>query len=314
VQKCWGWLDVRLGRLRLTFADFRSQFYFSSGITCHNEKVASSPQLHLDGVKFWKRLFAEERYQPDVIWLVGDRSPLFPLSNHGQYLAQARKAGWGGTLLYAPSSVMPNSFPSWLACAHNVSACAAGLREEVRKLRAYHDRTLLVDLAPVLYSSVTDMEKHLDANCYSCSNHYHYICDRHDRRICGRVVNTAAQVVYNVLYGPKAEALALAHSAVGEGVSMEQLLAAEAKDHALVCFDCPKDLVPIHITVKPNPACYWTPLKMQLGPVGPSFPPPKCPCLNESVVKTFTSHGGSVIDVRECDMASAGAAAKSLVE
>ena len=39
--------------------------------------------------------------------------------------------------------------------------------------------------------------------------------------------------------------------------------------------------------------------------------PPHCPCLNESVVKTFTSHGGSVIDVRECDMA--GAAANSLV-
>ena len=119
--------------------------------------------------------------------------------------------------------------------------------------------------------------------------------------LCGGQVNAAAQAVYNALYGPKAAALALAHSAVSEQLSMAQLLEADAKDHALVCFDCPRDLVPIHITFKPNPVCYWTPLVMVKGAVGPSFPHPLCPCGNESVKNTFTSHGGSVISVRECD-------------
>jgi hypothetical protein len=311
VQKCWGWLDVKFPRLRLSFADFRSQFYYTKGVTCHDEKVASSPQLHLDGVKLWKRVFVEGgAQQPDVIWLVGDHIPQFPLSNFGEYLEQATRAGWKGTLLYANTNVMPNSWPNWLACAHNISACAEGLKEEARVLQTYHSRTVLVQMAPVLYSSVTDMEKHLDANCYSCSNHYHYICDRHDRRICGRSVNTAAQIVYGVLYGPKAAALQLARSGASAEISMAALVEADAKEHAQVCFDCPKDLVPIHITYKPNLACYSTPLVMVKGAVGPSFPFPLCPCMNESVVKTFTSHGGSVIDVRECDMA--GSAARSL--
>ena len=323
VQKCWGWLDVRVGRLRLTFADFRAQFYFSAGVTCHNEKVASSPQLHLDGIKFWARLFREERFQPDIIWMVGDHVPQFPIAHYGLYLAQAVAAGWQGTFLFAPTDVMPNIHPAWLPCSHNVSGCGLKAREDIRALRAVHDNVVLVDMAPILFSSVTDMEKHLDANCYSCSNHYHYVCSgaqgtarahalrlltpsaEHDRRICGRVVNTAAQAVYNVLYGPREAALAAAIAAAGGSAAAAELVAAEAKDHALVCFDCPKDLVPIHITVTPVPACYWTPLKMQVGPVGASFPPPQCPCLNTSIAKTFTSHGGSVIDVRECDKARA---------
>jgi len=111
----------------------------------------------------------------------------------------------------------------------------------------------------------------------------------------------AAQAVYNVLYGPRAAALEAAKTAAGGEAAAAELLLAAAKEHALICFDCPKDLVPIHITVAPAPACYWSPLKMQVGPVGASFPPPQCPCFNQSVTKTFTSHGGSVIDVRECD-------------
>jgi hypothetical protein len=35
--------------------------------------------------------------------------------------------------------------------------------------------------------------------------------------------------------------------------------------------------------------------------VGPSFPPQSCPCLEKNVSKTFISHGGSFISVRECD-------------
>jgi len=194
VQKCWGWLDVRLGRLRLTFADFRAQFYFSAGVTCHNEKVASSPQLHLDGVRFWERLFREERYQPNVIWMVGDHVPQFPISHYGLYLRQATAAGWAGTFLFAPTDVMPNIHPSWLPCSHNVTACGRRARDDVLALRAVYDNVVLVDMSPVLFSSVTaraplkrtafhlslsvsqDMEKHLDARCYSCSNHYHYVC------------------------------------------------------------------------------------------------------------------------------------------
>jgi hypothetical protein len=193
VQKCWGWLDVRIGRLRLTFADFRAQFYFSAGVTCNNEKVASSPQLHLDGIKFWSRLFREERYQPDAIWMVGDHIPQFPISHYGLYLRQAVTAGWTGVFLFAPTDVMPNVHPSWLPCSHNVTACGRRARDDVRALRAVHDNVVLIDMTPVLFSSVTvrgarlcahrahstawqDMEKHLDAHCYSCSNHYHYVC------------------------------------------------------------------------------------------------------------------------------------------
>jgi len=205
---------------------------------------------------------------------------------------------------------MPSHFPAFLDCAADVRGCAARAEADAAALRQAHPFVTVAPLAPLILSSVLALDRPARLpHCLTCSNHFHSVCSEEtERRICGRVADAAAQLGWNALFGERSAALARARAGLGPG-GWEELAPQVAKEHALVCFDCPRDLMPIHITVEPDPVCYWSPLRHVIGGVGPSFPPPVCPCLDAPVLRSFTTHGGHDIDVRECNASAVAAAA-----
>ena len=230
-------------------------------------------------------------------------------------MAVAAEGRWAGKLLLAPSEAMPSQFPNYLACAADAAACGARYDADADALRRQPGGrgVASVPLSALIMSSVHHLDrKPHKPECLTCSNHFHSICATHpDRRICGRVADAAAQAAWNALYGPRDDALAAARAPLlGQpgGAAELTLMADVARERALVCFDCPKDLMPIHITKSPDPVCYWSPLRHVHGDVGPSYPAPRCPCSQQPVLRSFTTHGGSAVDVRECSPGADAAA------
>jgi len=281
--------------------------------------VSSSPQIQADALAFWEHLFSAHDAQPDVVWLSGDRAGQVPLSNYEAWLAVAARSGWSGRLVYGRSDTMPNSGAVWLACARDTDSCRAARAAEAARLAATYPHIVLADLSAVQMSSADQMEQpkskavrqgitaraRADSQplqgCWSCSNHYHHGCEaaeRPERNVCGRVADAVAQLLYNAAFGRREEALRSARLISMDEAELARRFAAAARP--TVCVDCPRFLAPIHVTKQPQPRCYEAPLQRQKGDVGPAYPPPRCPCMDQEPESTIALRAGAGVEVRRC--------------
>ncbi len=115
-------------------------------------------------------------------------------------------------------------------------------------------------------------------------------------RVCSNITEIVAQLLIGHALGPK-DAF---HKAVAQYPTKDQ-----NNMTLTVCHDCPKELLPFHITPHPVLTCTSGALhprtkdEMNYVVVSKESPPQKCPCLNQTVDYSFSSQS-DVIHVRDC--------------
>jgi len=314
VGQCWGRAVVEKGNMKVSYQDFRANSFEQpddlGAIQCHNDKVVrgglqSNGSMLGNATAFWNELFEDETMWPDVIYLLsGHKTNDFNFEAHTLSFAQNIPPSWRGTLIIGD---------------YEFNAKRAGLD---RNRQGYQDA--LIKMLDVIsdprvrwldgegISTEQRMYAERGEEQVSLSQHFHHLCEENNlyipsgermssdvMRVCSNITEIVAQLLVGHALGPK--------DAFHKAVS--QYPAKDKPDMTLtVCHDCPKELLPFHITPHPVLTCTTgkfhprTKEEMDNVVVSKDSPPQKCPCLSQSVDYSFSSQS-DVIHVRECKSA-----------
>eukprot|EP00903_Cladosiphon_okamuranus_P014398 g13366.t1 len=329
LAKCWGFSDVRIGNLRLTYQDLRLYTVTSveDATVCNDEKLTSgSTAAYVSAAKLFLKdtIFREGGDWPNVIWapsnmIDSDEAPNLQIS----VLMDALPPSWQGNLVmmdhlygYGYGWNTGNPTMSTLSGVKPVNEFSPQTPDSgVGRMAQYRQRdprVSFVSAFPIYQARLFENENsRMGQRCYGCSIHYHYISDGPSspdsyggaKMVHSAVTETLANLIISKAVGTK---VALYNKAATESPS-SSAAAAEEKRRAEIetsfelCSDCPASLVPLHIKPVPRLQCDTTPALPGNASVGSAWDNELCPewCMAAEPDRRVRI-GSGFVDVRVC--------------
>eukprot|EP00903_Cladosiphon_okamuranus_P008178 g7877.t1 len=330
ITKCWGYAEVRVGNLRVTYQDMRLRSYNKPGqkVICHNEKLVSGGSAEF--VRSCREFFSSTVFAKGKLWPTAILAP--SKLDGGANLdvevpLEALPPDWRGTLLFVDhiSGLGKNWHQRNPTMTHfedvgispRPGAPPFGLAEldQIRRYKELDPRVSFVSAFPIYQPMLFENE----ATCktgsrrYGANQHLHCVPDP-SRTYNGALMvqSTVAEMVANMLIsksvGPKASLRSTFKSipdTTFESIPDTFEDVATPGTTFNVCYDCPTSLLPFH--VKPSPEVVCTAVD--------ALPPNSentfhvwdgelCPawCMNQAPTSQADTQSGPV-DVRDCKVA-----------
>ncbi|CAM9152539.1 unnamed protein product [Ectocarpus fasciculatus] len=320
IEKCWGYADIRLGNLRLTYQDMR--LYRVQGnqdsVVCNNEKLTSGSTSAF--VRSGKEFLASTIFQDGTQWPAAILAPSYLIPNHNvnpmiEVLMDALPPSWEGKILFVDHMAGLNIHwtegnPTRTALK-DVSIAAPGTLTDdsaLRKMDGYQTqdpRVSFMSAFPMYQAKLFENEHSQQGiRHYGGSIHYHYTKydpDAHNGTTM--VHSTMTEMLANIMLGRTVETKATLYAkAAASADGTEQEIADVGKSFQ-VCSDCPRGLLPFHIKPIPEPVCETVEALPGNAKMGEVWDGELCPgwCMDEAPVSQKETESG-LVDVRECSI------------
>jgi hypothetical protein len=279
ISQCWGRAVVSKHNMKVMYQDWRSDNFDTRSteptVVCHNEKVAreGGPLFFDSGMKVWEEIFRGDKSTwPHVILMstgndiLGFKGEMYDLNEFVKRLPP----DWDGKLL-----LTDGAFGARMAGRGYASDYEAYHAKLMELTYATNDpRIRWVDGMGLSKEMIMYGEYGPEHTTFS--QHFHRSCDEsyedvtgelkfRNMRICSNVTENIAQLLIGHAVGPKA-ALLTQKSPLDDFRSPFST-SVDAKcsncppaSQVLMCHNCPKDLLPFHITPYPDMTCTVGPL------------------------------------------------------
>ncbi|CAN0033491.1 unnamed protein product, partial [Ascophyllum nodosum] len=298
IQKCWGYADVTVGHLRLTYQDMRMFTVTNAedSLECHNEKLVSgstadfvqSGRLFLNST-----VFGDGHPWPDVIaapafFTANVKDPNFAIT----VLTEALPATWQGTLLMLEHMTgFGNHWEFKNPTRTTLDEIGVMLEDssvlgdrQLANLETYRRGDRRVEFMSVFPMNQAKLfeNQYFRGNRrrkYGRSQHYHYVASSNQNETCSgsrMVFSSITEMLSNIMFakavGTKAVLYQRAAGAPGIGERN-----AAARQSFEVCTDCPAKLFPFHVKSEPQPECETVTTLPTNAPVGEVWNKRLCP-------------------------------------
>ncbi|CAM9322880.1 unnamed protein product [Laminaria digitata] len=324
IQKCWGFADVRIGNLRLTYQDLRLYTVRSveDSTVCNDEKLVSgSTAAYITSARhfFKNTIFQDDQPWPNVIWapsnmIDSDEAPNVQIN----VIMDALPKTWTGELV-----MMDHMFAygwGW-STANPTLASLRGVNpinqfsppsgdSGVSRMTGYHTRdprTTFMSVFPIYQAKLFENEySRVGKRCYGCSIHYHYVSNTTSSGAYDgskMVHSTVTEMVANIMLTKAVGTKAALYDKVAVTPDI-MTRRSEVADVFEMCTDCPETLIPYHIKPDPALACETVSYLPGNATMGAAWDEELCPdwCLaSDPVGQTRT--GSGFVDIRACGAA-----------
>ncbi|CAB1114832.1 unnamed protein product [Ectocarpus sp. CCAP 1310/34] len=332
VKKCWGFIDVRIGNLRISYQDLR--LYTVSSVddatVCNDEKLASgSTAAYVSSAELFLQdtIFRENKPWPSVIWAPSnmidlDEAPNLQIS----VLMDALPSSWRGTLVmldqlygYGYGWNTGNPTLGTLSGVKPVNEFSpatgeSGL-ERMERYRQQDPRVTFMSAFPMYQGRLFENEEsRIGKRCYGCSIHYHYVSDDPNspeayggaKMVHSAVTEMLANVLISKAVGTKAALRERAGTQSSDATSTAEERKADTRTFEL-CTDCPASLIPLHVKPSPLLKCDTVSALPGNATVGKAWDDERCPdwCMAREPERQ-ASKGTGLVDVRVCETSSTG--------
>ncbi|CAM9934848.1 unnamed protein product [Pylaiella littoralis] len=300
LTKCWGFVDIRIGNLRMSYQDLRLYTVRSveDATICNDEKLASgSTAAYVSSAELFLKdtIFREDEPWPSVIWapsnmIDSDEAPNLQIS----VLLDALPSTWTGSLvmldqLYAYGYGWNTWNPTLatMRAVNPVNEFSPKTRDSglarMERYRQRDPRVSFMSAFPIYQARLFENEfSRIDKRCYACSIHYHYVSDGPDspeahggaKMVHSAVTETLANILISKVVGTKA---ALYEKAAAVTAAKAADRRAEVGTTFELCSDCPSSLIPLHVKPVPQLACETTSSLPGNASVGSAWDDELCP-------------------------------------
>jgi hypothetical protein len=319
LQKCWGWIDVQIGRARFSYQDFRvdmsSNERIEQGVVCHNERMFTNAysdritrrnaSAFLSDFIFGKRALS----YPTVVYssmsilgitgsaewenttIVQNRmqslSVLLPSWWKGKWVMNA----FGGTLMVHSKNAF-DLISQTVLSQKKRGQNREGFRRVVEAAREIDKRLLIISTFDVMWSKLDGEE----FSTFGSTLHHHTIgmpCLSERQAAHGQICSDVIQLLQTFIFH------------VARSFPPPPLLERPKtnENNLTLCEDCPASLFPFHINPHPNPLCQsltFLPEDTKTRSVWQNGYTP-CPstCLAKKATKNLSTGSGTV-EERRC--------------
>jgi len=302
IGQCWGRVNMTKGNLELVYQDFRvAQFEAPDAedyVECHNDLIAKDSGKFIDNAtSVWHEVFQDETSWPSVILMVtGKGENNWDFEYHTRSFVEMLPSSWNGTLIFTDGYFSPRL----------AGLSANDVHEKYKsKLEEYLDtmddnRVRWVDGKGI--SKEMRMYAEFGPEFVTRSQHFHRNCNESiidestgmtsHMRVCGNVTDLIAQLLLGFTLGEKKDYLQTVQQAEEEPGDMK----------LTYCYDCPKKLLPFHITPTPRLTCVEGPLHERENISDEDTKAEQtCPqsCMSQGISWSFGSQSDTV-NVRQC--------------
>ncbi|CAN0308865.1 unnamed protein product [Ectocarpus sp. 6 AP-2014] len=323
--KCWGYADVRVGNLRLTYQDMRLfRFTVSTdSVVCNNEKLTSgstSAFIHSAGQFLASTVFREGGPWPTTMMAP---SHLVPPSAGGtqfsvEVLMDALPTNWEGKLLFMDQ--MAGFGTHWTEENPTMTALKdVGIRLGRRwpnddnglgKMDGYEardPRVSFMSVFPMYQAKLFENQSSRDGiRRFAGSQHFHFVSsnasDPETRNGTTMVHSTITEMLANIMIGRAVETKAKLYATAAASTNETIKMSGEVGKSFQVCSDCPGALLPFHVKAIPEPVCKIVESLPGQAKTGEVWNGDLCPdwCMQQMPVSQ-TKTESDVVNVRECD-------------
>eukprot|EP00903_Cladosiphon_okamuranus_P020050 g18416.t1 len=274
IQKCWGYAEVRVGNLRVTYQDMRLHDSGGGGgqkVICNNEKLASGSTAEF--VRSCREFFSSTAFAKDTSWPTSILAS--SMVDHGpnldvEVLLKALPSDWQGTLLFVDhlSGFGVNwhqrnpTMTRFEDVKISLRADALFGIAELEKIRSYMERDPRISFMsafPIIQPMLFENEKECRAGTrkYGASQHLHCVLGPDPSRThngAQMVQSTVTEMVANILISKSVGPKSLLRSTFKSNPDMfEKVTTPGTTFH--VCYDCPASLLPFHVKASPELTC-----------------------------------------------------------
>ena len=306
VGRCWGRVNITKGNLELVYQDFRVTQFEAPGaedyVECHNDLIAKDSGKFIDNAtSVWHELFRDESSWPSVILMLsGKGGNNWDFEYHTRSFVETLPSSWNGTLVFTDGYFSPQLAGM---SANDVNEKYSSKLEEL--LRTMGDnRVRWVDGKGI--SKDMRMYAEFGPEFVTRSQHFHRFCNEStideitgitsNLRVCGNVTDLMAQLLLGYTLGEKEDYMEKGQQAKVESNDMK----------LTYCYDCPKKLLPFHITPNPQLTCAEGTLQESENVDNEDTKTEQtCPqsCMSQDISWSFGSQSDTV-NVRQCPASS----------
>ncbi|CAB1098061.1 unnamed protein product [Ectocarpus sp. CCAP 1310/34] len=324
LNKCWGYADVRVGNLRLTYQDMRLfRFTISTdSVACNNEKLTSestSALVHSAGQFLASTVFQDGGQWPTMMMAA---SRLIPTrAEHTQFsvevLMDAMPPSWEGKLFFVDHMAGLGNY--WteenptMTALKNVGIWFDRMSPDddngLGKMDGYQTRdprVSFMSVFPMYQAKLFENEGSRNGiRRFAGSQHFHYISKEtsapETRNGTIMVHSTITEMLANVILGRAVETKASLHAKAAASKDEIQKLSSEVGKSFQVCWDCPGTLLPFHVKPIPEPVCEILESLPGGAKMGDVWSGSLCPdwCMKQEPVSQKNTQS-DVVDVRMC--------------
>ncbi|CAM9152460.1 unnamed protein product [Ectocarpus fasciculatus] len=331
LQKCWGYAEIRIGNLRLSYQDMRLYRFITmtDSVVCNNEKLTSgstSAYIHSAKEFLTSTIFQDGTQWPTTIF--APSSYLLPdkIANQIEIevIMDALPPSWEGKLLFVDH--MAGFDVYWyegnptMTALEDVRIAFTGGRDSrrpptddsaLRKMEGYQTRDSRVSFMsafPMYQAKIFENEgSKQGTRRYGGSIHYHYISsaasdpEAHNGSIM--VHSTMTEMLANVMLGRAVETKAALYAKAAASTDVIEQDRVDVGKSFQVCSDCPRDLMPFHVKPIPELVCETVESLLGEAEMGEVWDGELCPdwCMKQAPGSHLETKSGPV-DVRECSI------------
>ncbi|CAM9938670.1 unnamed protein product [Ectocarpus sp. 4 AP-2014] len=328
VQKCWGYADVRVGNLRLTYQVRISRiilFNSVDSLVCNNEKLVSgstSAFIHSAEQFLASTIFREGGPWPTVVMAP---SNLFPSNKEGtqfsvEVLMDALPPSWEGKLSFvdhmAGFEVLWREENPTMTALEDVRMWYLGSSPDddngLGKMDGYETQDPRVSFMSVFPMYQAKLFENQESNNgingirrFAASHHFHYVSsdasDPETRNGTVMVHSTITEMLANVMIGRAVETKAKLYAKAAASTDETRKMNAEVGKSFQVCSDCPSALLPFHVKAIPESVCEIVESLPGHAKTGEVWTGSLCPdwCMTQAPVSQSKTESG-VVEVRRC--------------
>ncbi|CAM9927296.1 unnamed protein product [Ectocarpus fasciculatus] len=324
VKKCWGYVNLRIGSLRLTYQDMRLDDVPSAtdSVICNDEKLVSGSSI--DIFHSAKAFLSSYVFQDGAQWPSTILSPASfnVMLRNGQpaieVLVNAFPPSWGGNLLLVDHMIGFKA--KWTEENPTRTALEdVGIEHWGRKTNDEHlkamDSYQTLDPRVSFISAFPMQQAKLFENQstrggvrkYGGNIHYHYTSRSASVPVAHNgttmVHSTMTEMIANIMVGRAVGTKAALHAKIAATVDESLQQFPEVGRSFQLCHDCPQSLVPFHVKPIPDATCEVVQSLPRNAEAGEAWDGKLCPewCMEESPVSEKETQSGRV-DVRECPL------------
>ncbi|CAM9645761.1 unnamed protein product [Scytosiphon promiscuus] len=333
VQKCWGYADLQVGNIRLTYQDMRLYriLRVQDSVVCNNEKLVSgstrefvrSTEQFLNSTVFG----GGDGQGPSVVLappnLIGKTSPNSPFWATApkfsvEVIMNALPPGWRGKVLFAEH--MDGFECRWTERNPTRTALEdVGIAHEDREplendalgeieyYQSLDPRVTFLSMFPMYQAKLFENQNTVAGRRrYGGSVHFHYISKNvsspETHGGARMVQSTMTEMIANILIAKVVGTKAALYERMAAAASIGTSRPSEAGEETFkLCWDCPSALFPVHVKAIPEPTCENLTSLPATDSAGVVWDEDVCPdwCMEQKPVARAITES-NVVDVREC--------------
>ena len=317
LSKCWGYAEVTVGNLRITFQDFRTYSASSNDdvTICNDEKLLidsssgfiRSAKDFLENIVFkeggdWPTLIFSPSYvtndEENTNVTVDTLMDSLPYNWEGKVVMAQHMSGFGFFHYLENNPTRKYIDDIGFINTINVNTYEKNIISKIEYYQREDDRVSFMSVFPMYQSKLFESEfTRGNDHTYGASIHFHsFSTFDHTYNGSKMVTSTMTEMISNILFTNLVVSKEFFYSK-NKNVDFVK------PNMFNICTDCPSSLFPIHIKSSPNITCeYVSGIKEHLEAAGPAWDKTMCPswCMDKEPDSQLPMGNGKFIDVRNC--------------